>query len=149
MARKIRMYFERGGTLTAELLENKAPRTCELIWQQLPQSGRVLHARWTGREVFLRVNLGTKPPREHQNFVMSRGEMMYWREWEDCYEQTGAEVIAFFYGPEYLRAEWRGYGQGNVFAQIPQDQWEEMERIGLRVWQQGGEIMTLCRHEAE
>ncbi|MFQ6110656.1 MAG: DUF3830 family protein, partial [Nitrospinota bacterium] len=74
MARKIRMDFERGGTLTAELLEDKAPKTCELIWQQLPQSGRVLHARWTGREVFLRVNLRRKPRREHQNFVMSRGE---------------------------------------------------------------------------
>ncbi len=45
--------------------------------------------------------------------------------------------------------EWRGYGRGNVFAQIPQDRWEEMERIGLRVWQQEAGGTTVSRSEGE
>lgn len=146
MARRIRLTFSRGGRLTADLLEKKAPLTCDLITSQLPLRGGVLHARWTGRECFLPVRLDRKPDRENAQFVIGRGEMMYWREFERTYgphEVVGAEVVAFFYGPEYLRAEWRGYERGNVFAQIPQAEWELMEEIGSRIWREGSEEMEV------
>ncbi|MFQ5894578.1 MAG: DUF3830 family protein [Nitrospinota bacterium] len=146
MARRIMLSFSRGGRLTAELLEKKAPITCDLIASQLPLKGATFHARWTGRECFLPVTLGKKPDRENAQFVISRGEMMYWREFERDYgphEMVGTEVVAFFYGPEYLRSEWRGYERGNVFAQIPQSEWELMEEIGTRIWRQGSELMEV------
>jgi hypothetical protein len=146
MARRIALTFSRGGRLTADLLEKKAPLTCDLITSQLPLRGGVLHARWTGRECFLPVLLGRKPDRENAQFIISRGEMMYWREFERTYgphEAAGTEVVAFFYGPEYLRAEWRGYERCNVFAQIPQAEWELMEEIGSRIWREGSEEMEV------
>ena len=142
MSQRIMLTFSRGGRLTADLLEKKAPRTCDLITRQLPLTGTSFHARWTGRECFVPVKLRKKPDRENAQFLISRGELMYWREFEQTYgphEMVGAEVIAFFYGPEYLRGEWRGYERGNVFAQIPQSEWELMEELGTRIWKEGSE----------
>jgi hypothetical protein len=146
MAKRIALSFARGGTLTADLFEVKAPLTCDLISRQLPAKGPIFHARWTGRECFLPVKLQEKPDRENAQFVISRGEVMYWREFKRDYgphEMVGAEVIAFFYGPEYLRGEWRGYERANVFAQIPQAEWELMEEIGTRIWREGSEEMEV------
>jgi hypothetical protein len=37
-----------GVVVTARLLEERAPKTCELMWQALPYEDRVTHAKWSG-----------------------------------------------------------------------------------------------------
>lgn len=38
---------------TADLLEDRAPRTCELIWSRLPLEGRLIHGMYSGPELFI------------------------------------------------------------------------------------------------
>jgi hypothetical protein len=37
-----------GVVVTARLLEERAPKTCDLMWQALPYEDRVTHAKWSG-----------------------------------------------------------------------------------------------------
>lgn len=52
MTKGIILEFERGGTVFAELLEEKAPKTCKAILRALPVENRVVHAMWAGEEIF-------------------------------------------------------------------------------------------------
>jgi len=50
--KQIVFEFERGGKVVAELLEEKAPKTCKLILEALPFQNPVVHAMWAGEEIF-------------------------------------------------------------------------------------------------
>lgn len=52
MTKGIILEFERGGTVLAELLEEKAPKTCKAILRALPVENKVVHAMWAGEEIF-------------------------------------------------------------------------------------------------
>jgi hypothetical protein len=52
MNKKIVMEFERGGTISAQLLENEAPHTCKAIIKALPFEHMMIHAMWAGEEIF-------------------------------------------------------------------------------------------------
>ena len=45
--RKIELELE-GVTITARLLDKKAPKTCQAIWDILPFGDQVTHGRWSG-----------------------------------------------------------------------------------------------------
>lgn len=46
MAKKIRITFEKGGSFVADMLEDKAPETCALVWNALeqPWSEKFIHS---------------------------------------------------------------------------------------------------------
>jgi hypothetical protein len=138
---KLEFRFERGGTLEAEL-DLGARETVRCVGGVLPLDAQVLQARWSGREIFVPVNLPAKPPRERQTIRASLGDIIYFREWEGAFEHTGFEAIGLFYGPEIVR-EWRGDAPVNVFGRIHPDHWERLKEIGDRVWRQGGEAIHL------
>ena len=50
MAKQIKITFEKGGTFLADLLEDKAPETCKLIWDMLekPWSEKFIHSSIMG-----------------------------------------------------------------------------------------------------
>jgi hypothetical protein len=102
----------------------------------------VFQARWSGREIFVPVQLTEKPPRECQSIRAGVGDVIYFFEWPDGYDQTGFEAIGMFYGNEIVR-EWRGESAVNVFAHIDESQWESMREIGERVWRKGGESIEI------
>ena len=137
----IEFRFERGGSLRAKLAA-EAKRTIECISNALPMGAKVFQARWSGREIFVPVNLAKKPPRERQSIRVNLGDVIYFCEWVDAYEYTGFEAIGMFYGPEIVR-EWRGDAPVNVFAQIDSSQWDLLKDIGERVWRQGGENIDI------
>jgi hypothetical protein len=138
MTREIVYEFARGGRVRAHLLDDRAPRTCRSICAALPHEAEVLHARWAGREVFLPLPLGDKPPMEHQVSRVSAGDVIYFREWEGQYEPTGFETMGVFYAAEIVR-DWRGDARANWVASILPDDLGTIADIGLRVWRQGGE----------
>ena len=96
MAQRIALEFARGGRVRAVLLADKAPKTCAAIWSQLPHEAEVLHARWAGREIFLPIPLPDKPPMENLTNRVSAGEIIYFREWEGQYDNTGFETMGLF-----------------------------------------------------
>ncbi|NPV70032.1 MAG: DUF3830 family protein [Firmicutes bacterium] len=144
MSRRIRIRFERGGEITAILLESEAPETCDIIWDHTPISSEALHTRWCGREVNWAIDLGRRPPRENQTISSSVGNVVYWREWEGLYPSTGAEALGLYYGAELIR-DHRGHQPVNVFAQVDGAFWDVLKEVGQRIWRQGAEKVTVTR----
>lgn len=50
MGKQIRITFEKGGSFVADMLEDKAPETCKLIWDMLeePWSEKFIHSNYCG-----------------------------------------------------------------------------------------------------
>lgn len=79
-------------------------------------------------------------PRENQTATANTGDVIYWKEWET--EENPPEALAIYYGAEIIR-DHRGFLLVNVFARISQDQWPQIEEIGIRVWQRGVEKICM------
>lgn len=139
---RIRFEFARGGVLNGRVLRDKAPETARAIEATSPMAATVYQARWSGKEVFVPLDIATKPPRENQTIRAGIGDVIYFREWEGSYQRTGFEAIGLFYGNEIVR-EWRGDAPVNVIGRIDPSQFELLEAIGDRVWRQGGEGITM------
>jgi len=52
MSKQLLLEFERGGQVTATLLEDEAPKTCKAVSASLPIENKVIHAKWAGDEIF-------------------------------------------------------------------------------------------------
>lgn len=139
---KLTFEFERGGLLTARILLAEVPNTAKAIKGAAPISATVYQARWSGKEIFVPINLATKPPRENQTIRAALGDVIYFQEWEGSYQRTGFEAIGLFYGNEIVR-EWRGDAPVNVIGRIDPAQHALIQEIGDRVWRKGGEKITI------
>lgn len=135
---RIKIRFEHGDMLTAYLLEEKAPQTCNIIWESLPHESVITHSRWSGREVNFVYKATPFPVRENQTIYTSKGEIVYWRDWN--WEGTGEppQAIAIYYGAEEARSN-KGYEPVNVFAQVEYKYLHKLEKIGERIWLNGKE----------
>jgi len=143
MPEKIVFRFERGGELIAELMPDVAPKSVEGFLEILPLEVTVYHSRWCGREFNFPLKTKRNIPREKQTATCNTGDVVYWTEWE-LDPSEAAEAIGVYYGAEVLR-DHRGYLPVNPFARISQDQWKTIEEIGVRIWQQGIEKLTIDR----
>lgn len=139
---KLAFEFSGGEKLIAEVFEDRVPRTRQAIAGALPIKTSVYQARWSGREIFLPVNLPAKPPRENQTIRAAKGDVIYFCEWADSYDYTGFEAIGLFYGSEIVR-EWRGDCPVNVFARIDPSQFATLDVLGERIWRKGGETIAV------
>jgi len=144
---QVRFEFERGGELIAELLVDRAPQTVRAVLAALPIETTVYHSRWSGREVNFPVSIDPSGVRENDTTTVNTGDVIYWKEWEKGAEAV--QAIALYYGAEVTR-DHRGYLPVNVFARISAEQWKRIEEIGVRIWQQGIEKITVTavtKHE--
>ena len=54
MARKIEIVLEeREIRAVAEMLDDEAPKTCQAVWDALPQTGPTYHAKWANNEIYI------------------------------------------------------------------------------------------------
>lgn len=134
MPSKIKFVFERGGELVADLLPEAAPKTIERVLEVLPHETTVYHTRWCGREINFAIESMKPVPRENQTATANTGDVIYWKERET--EENPPEALAIYYGAEIIR-DHRGFLPVNLFARVSQDQWPQIEEIGIRVWQKG------------
>ncbi|MCX6094628.1 MAG: DUF3830 family protein [Candidatus Bipolaricaulota bacterium] len=140
---RIRLEFERGGVLVADVLPDLAPRTIAAVISALPLEATAYHTRWCGREVYFPVALGrSAPPRENDTSTVNTGDVIYWREWEKA--EGASEALSVYYGAEVVR-DHRGNLPVNVFARVSQDQWPKIAEIGVRIWQHGIETIHVTR----
>jgi hypothetical protein len=146
MTTRIRFAFERGGAFTATLLADLAPETVRRVMAMLPIEATVYHSRWSGREINFPVKSPAPVPRERQTCTVNTGDVVYWKEWE--MGDAAQEALAIYYGAEVTR-DHRGYLPVNVFARVPQEDWPVIEEVGLRIWKEGTESVTVSVEETE
>jgi hypothetical protein len=130
MPRKIELVLEqRGVRAVAELLEEEAPKTCEAVWNALPQAGGVHHAKWANNEIYILTPpfAPDEPGRENGTVFPIPGDLLYFfippggpvsAEWREQCAATGLIDLAIFYGRNnYLHGP-EGHMPGNLFATI-------------------------------
>ena len=161
MPRRIELtLLKRNVTCTAELLEDVAPRTCESIWQALPQEGDAYHAKYASNEVYTLVPPFADPPLPVENPTMTpiTGDLLYFYfppgmvQRPDVLAQSndaGLVDLAIFYDRDNLLiSPTMGPIQGSRFGAISENR-EPMMAACASIWREGfvGERLRLSRSE--
>ena len=142
--RHIRMTFvDSGESVVAELLDDEAPATCQLVWDMLPLEHDLYHGRYSGMESFVVLDEATPAPAERRCHMPLPGELLYWRDEGTAVTSSGdpvAEIVLAFGrgvrlgGPEGMPSF------ANLFARIPGDwkyDWVEFAEACGRVRREG------------
>jgi len=80
MARLIKISLsKRKVSCVARLLDEEAPRTCNAVWETLPKSGPVYHAKYARNEIYILVPrfAATEPGRENPTITPIPGDVVY------------------------------------------------------------------------
>lgn len=98
-----------GVVVTARLLEEKSPKTCELMWAALPYEDRVTHAKWSGSmfhtntPIDLAVGDGSYPfGMESPTAFQSIGEVVYFRPAKEFAVAYGESQFSWQTGPLFV-----------------------------------------------
>jgi len=163
MPRYIKITLQkRNVSCIARLLDEEAPKTCEAVWDALPQSGPIYHAKYARNEVYTMVprffteQIGmenttiTPIPGDVCFFNFDAGQLDYkFKEEKGIENLPGVVDLAVFYGRNNLLINADiGFVPGNVFATIE----ENLELFAQQchdVWYSGaaGETLTYERYE--
>ena len=139
LGRKINIKFGKA-KVVAELLEDEAPKSCDLVWSLFPVEGKPYHSYESGREIFLQIpDPEPEIVPENQTIHQIPGDVfIYYKpiiyvepEWPETKRQVA--VIAFSYGRDtQVRGTYRSLAV-NIVGKIVEglDQLED-EAIRLR-----------------
>ncbi len=145
----------------SRLLDEKAPRTCELVWSALPQEGLAFHAKYANNEVYTLVPVFSdqQPGLEHHTLMPIPGDIVYFYIRPDAAKPRqamhldphgkGLVDLAIFYGRNnFVFSPTEGPMPGNVFATVVHGL-EEMAEACQSVWYEGavGERLVYRRLE--
>lgn len=123
--RHIRLTFiGTGESVTAEMLDEEAPKTCQMVWERLPFEQDLIHGRYSGMELFVLLDHPHPAPAENQTQLPLPGEILYW--YADDTSVTGggkpvAEICIIYGRGVTLRGPEGMPSHGNLFARIPGD----------------------------
>lgn len=152
---------KRGVSCVAELLDKDAPRTCEAVWQSLPQAGPVHHAKYARNEIYTMVPrfAEREPGQENPTVTPIPGDLVYFsfdsgmldrefKEEKDIEALPGVIDLAIFYGRNNLLLNGDvGWVPGNVYGSIVENLGAFAEACN-DVWRSGsvGERLRYERH---
>src|SRR5437773_2439205 len=99
--RHLRFTFPASGkSVRAEMLDDEAPRVCELVWNILPVETKAIHGMYSGAEIFAIVDKPLPVPAENLVQLALPGEIFYF--YDPGSGAVGARKpvgeIAFVYG---------------------------------------------------
>ncbi len=146
MARQIEIEFEKGGKFVATLLEDKAPKTCEAVWDALPLENKIQHAMYSGEGIFFFTP--TIKFEELENpMVMGLlpGDIAFNTHWNHKLHLPPTSIpqeIVIIYGG-CLPQDHCGWIPCNYFAKIVEGNLSELKNIGKRIREQGMEKVTV------
>ena len=136
----------------AELLEDEAPKSSELIWSLLPLEGKPFHTFESGREIFLQIpdpepNIVPENQTIHQIagdvFIYYKPVIYVEPEWPEVKRQ--AAVIAFSYGRDtQVRGTYRPLAV-NIVGKIVEGL-EHLEDEAIRLRNEGVDKISFKKH---
>ena len=149
MVRKIEIEFvKRQVKCVAELLDDLAPKTSEAVWQNLPQSGNVYHAKYASNEVYILVPpfAYEEPGLENPTITPTSGDLLYFHvppglvkfpEIRDVADQSALIDLAIFYNRDNLLiSPSTGMVPGNRFGTITENL-DEVQKACENIWREG------------
>ena len=88
---------EQGVSAVADLLVERAPRTCALIWERLPVEGRLIHGMYSGPELFVLLDGFPGVGPENQVSRPLPGDIGYFHQEAGLYATSPNEVAELVY----------------------------------------------------
>lgn len=152
MPRQIRFHFpEAGIEAIADLLEERAPATCEAIWNALPFSELARHGIYSGSEILMYIPPEIDPPRENSTARVNPGDIGYYsfeeRIWRDQGEGERVAEIAWFYDDDAIPRMPSGPVAVNVFAQFTPESLEQIRELGYEMRLDRAQKLEISRVE--
>jgi len=114
----------------ARLLDDKAPKTCDLIWNNLPLESQAFHAKIAGTEIFFMVPL-FQDEQENTTVEQEAGNICFW---------STRQMIPIFYDKV------PGLGPTTVWAKITENL-KGIQREGRKIWMREGVKVRISRRE--
>jgi hypothetical protein len=156
---------KRGARCVARLLDDRAPRTAEAVWNALPVGGDAYHAKYARNEIYTLVQSFADPEIGPENTTITPipGDLVYFsfEKWqiatpshgytsaEEAHKEASVVDLALFYernnlllNPDY------GFVPGNVFATITEGL-DEIAAASQDLWKRGVEGETLSFRRAD
>ncbi len=163
MTKYMRISLEkRGVSCIARLLEEDAPKTCKVVWDVLPQSGQVYHAKYARNEIYTMVPRFFNSPVGLENTTITPipGDICFFdfdsgvldqkfKEEKGIENLPGVIDLAVFYGRNNLLLNGDiGFVPGNVFATI-EENLAEFAKACNDIWFSGAkdEVLKYERFE--
>ena len=120
----------------AKMHVDKAPETCRLLGENMPITGKVIQARWSGEAVWLQMDpYGIKVPFENQTSYPSIGDLLYYP------GGVSEKEILIPYGSACFASK-VGVLPGNHFATIT-DGVERLPEMGEKVLWEGAQEISI------
>ena len=133
----------------ADLMDDRAPETCRMIWEHLPLEGRTVHGMYSGPELFIRTDHLPQVPAENQIHRAMPGDVGFWYQEGGRYHtggRTAVSEVVFIYnrGAAIMGADglptWV-----NLFAQIRAEGSERFYELARTVRTDGPRTLRIER----
>ena len=145
MVKEIEIEFERGGKFVATLLEDRAPKTSNFVWEHLPFKGRVGHSSYSGKLMYLLVDAKLEEMENAKAMGLFPGDLAFITTFFG--KDNPGEVI-MVYGDAIVR-DVMGWVPANHFARITEGNLEDLRGVATRIRENGRENMTIRRRSKE
>jgi hypothetical protein len=152
MAKKMKLIFEKGGELQANFLEQEAPVTTQLFWEQLPLEVNIAHCMSACHEIYT-DDISVNGPIPEENLIhrgaigdgatVSGNQSAYLTQLEKDHMTT----LCFVYGPEQrFQGTTVQSNRATIFCKIKEDL-HLLREIGHRIRIHGKEKLTMIGYE--
>ena len=120
----------------AKVHNEKAPETCRLLMENMPITGKVIQARWSGEAVWLQMDAYMiKAPQENATSYPGPGQILYYP------GGVSEKEILIPYGSARFASKF-GLLPGNHFATIVDD-YELLYKMGEKVLWEGAKKIKI------
>jgi hypothetical protein len=152
--RQIRLSFpELKVSIVADLLEDEAPRVCEIVWNMLPVEKKVLQGMYSGAEVFALLDKPVQHPPENICQLPLPGELLYFYDGSHSVANSKkpvAEIVVVYNRGVVLRGPEGVPTYCSLFARIPGDwkyDWPDFREACRKVRLEGPKLLRIERVE--
>ncbi|MGQ9584530.1 MAG: DUF3830 family protein [Anaerolineae bacterium] len=142
---RIKIEFQKGGTFTAKLFEDQAPKTCAAVLKRLPFECKFWQSICSGHAVVTVLSDLTAPPENQRTVGIYPGTLCFLP--QDPPKNVPDEIY-ITYGPYFVsRCSYIDFQQPvNVFGQIEGDA-DELMKVGQRILMEGAEMVRFTQLE--
>ena len=133
-----------GHEFVADLLEDRAPKTCDAFWAQLPFERDLIQAKWSGHVSYVLTDLDIKEAECSRCYGVCPGEILYNPHVHDAAEHP--HEVSIVYGPAVMSSV-SGFAIMNLFARIPTEKLDELYALGIEISREGMKKARFTRIE--
>jgi hypothetical protein len=142
---------ERDVSVVADLLDELAPRTCQIVWDRLPVESRLVHGMYSGPELFIMLPVFPGAGPENQVSRPLPGDVGYFHQGPGLYATSPKEVAELVYVYDRGVAIQGAEGHDsfvNLFARLRLESADEFLAVSKRVRWEGPFTLRVERGDA-